>query len=273
LGDDGDVPDYDASAVDAAAGPGATAVLHGMLATLSEVLDGLDRRLAAMEGAIDGVRVDALAERVARVESLLDARLAELSGGRDRTAEALAAIGSGVGHLVARLDQLAEADDEPEPEPEPDRIGPVAAAAERLEAAVAGVAARIDALPVPEPPPLPEKVDLGPVLDRIAELGPVLDGIAELGRAVADRPVEVRVDVDLDRIVALLEAHGAAVRDEVTRLDTLLRGQVAEVTGTAGSITDVLGRLDGRLHEVVDGVRALQRRADAPARLTAVNGE
>src|SRR5688500_2037923 len=107
----GGVPEYDATALDATAGPGATAVLPGMRSTLTEVLDGLDRRLEAMEGAIEGARLEPLVERVARLEERLDQRLAEVIGGRERTAEALAGISHGVGHLAARLDQLAEVDD------------------------------------------------------------------------------------------------------------------------------------------------------------------
>lgn len=184
LGDDGGVPEYDAEyvthALDAAGGPGATALLHGILATLTEALDRLDGRLDGLE---------------------------------------------------RRFDELAAVEDEP----------------------------------LPEPPPPPPPVDLSPIEEGLTELGRAVG-------AVADRPVEVHVDVDLDRVVSLLDEHAGAVRAEVARLEMLIRGQVAEVAGRTGAITEVVGRLDGRLHEVVDGVRVLQRRSDEPVRLTAVGG-
>jgi hypothetical protein len=142
--------------------------------------------------------------------------------------------------LAGLTDALRDDDADRDVE-EPDVVGAVTQEAERIRAAVAG-------------------------------LGQALATVQAETAALARRPVEVNVDVDLDRIVALLEEHGTAVRDEVARLDTLLRGQVAEVAGRTGSITEVIGRLDGRLHEVVDGVRALQRRAGEPVRLTAVGG-
>lgn len=70
-----------------------------------------------------------------------------------------------------------------------------------------------------------------------------------------------------EAVAELLAVQAAAAHDDLARLETVLRGQVAEVSGRANSITDVIGRLDGRLHEVVDGVRALSRHLEATASL------
>lgn len=70
-----------------------------------------------------------------------------------------------------------------------------------------------------------------------------------------------------EAVAELLARQAAAARDDLARIETVLRGQVAEVSGRANSITDVIGRLDGRLHEVVDGVRALSRHLEATASL------
>lgn len=90
---------------------------------------------------------------------------------------------------------------------------------------------------------------------------------ASLHEAVDRLRAEVTPAGDTEAVADLLARQAAAARDDLARIETVLRGQVAEVSGRAGSMTDVIGRLDGRLHEVVDGVRALSRHLEATASL------
>ena len=180
-------------ALDAEGGTGATALLHGILATLSESLERLDRRLGALEGATE--------ERLARMEG----RMAE---GLDALTEAL----------------RAATEAEPEPDDSLDR------ARDDLLHALDAVAGRIeerleevrDAVPLPDP-----------------------------AEGAATRAV-LREEID---------RWGRSLHDEVERLGVLVRGQLAEVTGQAASVAAVLGRLDGRLHDLVEGVRVTAQQA------------
>lgn len=90
---------------------------------------------------------------------------------------------------------------------------------------------------------------------------------ASLHEAVDRLRGEVAPTGETEAVADLLARQAAAARDDLARIETVLRGQVAEVSGRAGSMTDVIGRLDGRLHEVVDGVRALSRHLEATASL------
>ncbi|MBW3669011.1 MAG: hypothetical protein KY443_07330 [Actinobacteria bacterium] len=90
---------------------------------------------------------------------------------------------------------------------------------------------------------------------------------ASLVAAVDRLRAEVAPTGEAEAVADLLARHAGAARDDLARIETVLRGQVAEVSGRAGSMTDVIGRLDGRLHEVVDGVRALSRHLEATASL------
>src|SRR5205814_648287 len=59
----------------AGADPGTAAVLHGMMAMLSEVLDGLDRRLSGLETAVRHSQEQARADMPAMVEEAAGAAL------------------------------------------------------------------------------------------------------------------------------------------------------------------------------------------------------
>lgn len=102
-----------------------------------------------------------------------------------------------------------------------------------------------------------------------ASLQHAVDGLRSELMALAEPDGdEAEAGANLAEAVAeLLARQAAAARDDLARIETVLRGQVAEVSGRANSITDVIGRLDGRLHEVVDGVRALSRHLEATASL------
>jgi hypothetical protein len=180
-------------ALDAEGGTGATALLHGILATLSESLERLDRRLVALESATEG--------RLTRMEEGVSA----LTDALRAATEAEADVGPDEGRDEAR-DELLHALD---------------ATAGRLEARLEEVR---DAMPVPDPE----------------------EGVAT--RAV------LRDEID---------RWGRSLHDEIERLGVLVRGQVAEVSGQAASVAAVLGRLDGRLHDLVEGVRVTAQQARA----------
>ena len=187
-------------ALDAEGGTGATALLHGILATLSESLERLDRRLVALEEATE--------ERLVRVEE-------------------------GVGALTEALRAATEAEAAPEPDDSLER------ARDELLHALDAVAGRVEAR-----------------LEEVRDAVPVPDP----QEAAATRAA-LREEID---------RWGRSLHDEIERLGVLVRGQVAEVSGQAASVAAVLGRLDGRLHDLVEGVRVTAQQARA---LRTLDGE
>lgn len=175
-------------ALDAEGGTGATALLHGILATLSEALERLDRRLGTLEAATEG--------RLTRVEEDLTT-------------------------LTEALRAASEADDADHDEDRDDGRDEVLHA---LDATAGRIEAR---------------------LEEVRDAIPEPDDGAGARAAVRD---------ELDRL-------GHTLHDEVERLGVLVRGQVAEVSGQAASVAAVLGRLDGRLHDLVEGVRVTAQQA------------
>lgn len=167
------------TALDAEGGPGATALLQGILATLSEALERLDGRLDTVEGG-----------------------------------------------LTALTEALRTVTEDDGPDPDSDARG------EAVQRALAAQRQWFE-----------EAVDVQRAV--LAE---------ELERLAAS----FRQELEHDRGI---------LREELERLGVLLRGQVAEVSGRADAVAAVLGRLEGRLHELVEGVRAVaqQARATRPA--------
>jgi hypothetical protein len=175
--------------------------------------------------------------------------------------QALGSLTQAVGTVRTELSALAErpADDGPDVAALLDRH------AAELRQAVDAVAAA-----VPPPPDIRGALD-----DALLVLADRQDRSTDelrqaIGRLRADLAALADADADDDdgpAVADLLARHAEDARDDLTRLETVLRGQVAEVSGRAGSITDVIGRLDGRLHEVVDGVRGLSRHLEATATL------
>lgn len=168
--------------LDSEAGPGATAVLQGMLGTLAEVLGGLERRLVALEtlpGAVEG-------------------------------------IGRSLRELTDAINAAGEGEDEQE------------------KAADA------------------------------ARTGAVLDALD----AVAARS-EAGLEAGLADLTSRQAALQTTLREGLERFEVAMRGQAAEARGEATSAADVVGRLEGRLQDIVEGVRAMAQHAHALAALPA----
>ena len=94
------------------ADPGTSAILHGMLATLSEVLGGLERRLDAMEATIaaghDASAVRALEANVAALAATLQATLGGAVERLDaRAVETDEALAGGLRAALGRLGELS----------------------------------------------------------------------------------------------------------------------------------------------------------------------
>lgn len=241
--------DADAAAVEAEAGAGATAVLHGMLATLAEVLGELDRRLVSIEGAVHR-----------REEPDPDAALDAVHDRLDRLTAAVDGVGA------ALREAGSAADDDPD------------TALDALDAVAARLEARFDVLEARLPA---VEALLGPVQRVEATLREVHSAVVEGMLEVVSR--QTRLVEDVQRAVVAARGAGggdtdrAALREELERLEVALRGQTAEITGQARSVADVVGALDGRLRDIAEGVRAVSQHAGAlaavPKRLEALREE
>ena len=85
-------------------GDGVAAVLYGMFTSFTEALDGFDRRLAAIEAALEAGPGET-AERLRSIEAALS-RTGEGPGGPGARAAALDAVVAAVGALDARAGAL-----------------------------------------------------------------------------------------------------------------------------------------------------------------------
>lgn len=257
--------------VEAAVGAQA-AIVHELRAALDarlhgqgEVLERLRAEASAQAFAVEQLRTEAAergpvpVEGLDRVEALLAALHAELderSAGQvalvDRLlADQTVALGRVEADVQAAIAALrSDLADQPDPA---DLAGRHADALRRaLEDAVTALAER--------------QMDATASLHQAVER--LRGELVALGEPDGDDDADGESGAGAAQAVAeLLGRHAAAARDDLARIETVLRGQVAEVSGRAGSITDVIGRLDGRLHEVVDGVRALSRHLEATASL------
>jgi hypothetical protein len=95
------------------------------------------------------------------------------------------------------------------------------------------------------------------------------DAVAgRIGGLLADQAAAIVQLVDGVVTDAVESRHAALAQDlsdQLTSLQTALRGQVSEVGGRASSMAGMVGALDGRLHELIDGVRSVNTAIQASA--------
>ncbi|HEX9970075.1 MAG TPA: hypothetical protein VGB03_08045, partial [Acidimicrobiales bacterium] len=234
-------------------------------ALVSEAAQASERSVARMHADLRGAVDDlarALAERPAMPDDLRGT-LADLGERQEsygaQVQQALGGLTQAVGALRGEMAALAE---------RPDDGADLAALLDRHAAEVRQA---VDALAaaIPAPPDVRGALD-----DALLVLADRQErGTDELRQAIGRLRSELAALAEADDgidgpdVAALLARQAEEARGDLARLETVLRGQVAEVSGRAGSITDVIGRLDGRLHEVVDGVRSLSRHLEATATL------
>ena len=237
-----------------------TAVLHGMMSTLSEVLGGIDGRIAALERLVREARAESgspralaqtveaavarLAERIEALEAAVVSSAAAPPARDDDLHAAVAALTSVVGDVAARP-----------------------AVDEALRAAIADLAARTDAVhgvlaerPVRDEALHEAVAELAarPVADE--ELRAVVAGLHQAVAELATRPVR---DEELHATVAdLATGLHAAVADLAARpaVDEELRAAVADLAARPvadedlrAAVADLAARpaRDDELHQAV----------------------
>ena len=230
--------------------------------------------VAAVRDSVDGLAtaesVAALAEPLDRLAAAPHEAAASLRDGQRQSSEAVLArlgeVASSIDAVAYGVSSLTDVLQSGDDEPEVDVAAVVAAEGERVRATVAELSHAVAAASEASVRALSADVARleaqlrGAFDDAMAVLADRHEGgVQTLAQAIES----VRAELDGPGLPELLTRQAEGTRDELTRLETVLRGQVAEVSGRAGSVTDVIGRLDGRLHEVVDGVRALTRNLES----------
>ena len=253
---------------------GQAGALHEIQAAVVERLEGqgtvLERLRAEMSAqafAVEQLRSDAAdrppvaAEGIARVEASLEHLHAELD---ERSAGQVALVDRLVAEQAAALFRV-EADVEQglasvraQLADRPDAAALAAEHADALRRALEEAVSTLAERQAATNASLHQAVD-GLRSELVALAAPIGDDAADDASDDAEATAA--------QVAELLARQAAVARDDLARIETVLRGQVAEVSGRANSMTDVIGRLDGRLHEVVDGVRALSRHLEATASL------
>jgi hypothetical protein len=257
-----------------------TAVLHGMMATLSEVLGGIDGRIAALERQLREARAESgsplalaqtveaavarLAERIEALEALTTAAAARPTRDDDlhaavdalrHSVDALAVrpvrdddLHASVASVTAAVAALAA-----RPDPVPALVRD-----DDLHAAVSALAAQVAAIPEPAAPPPPPPPAPPPPPDDLLRQGVTsLHERLNVLLDVVSRPPNP--DDAVRAGLAAVEAELAALREQVAA-PTLELGervrQWAERAESAGEDTSTALRLAaarmGELHEAVD---------------------
>lgn len=248
-GDDSGPPGWQADA-------GTSAVVHGMLATMAEVLERLEDRLSTLEATVVGqtTATRTAAQRMATelpdaVIEPLQARLERLDGLGARLAAVEEAVTRpDTSALEARIDALAAA---VEHQPGPDlsalhaRLEVLAAAVENLpgpdlgalDARLDALATAVENLPAPDTSALEARLDaLAAAVENLPapDLGPLetrLDALAGAIAATQVSPGVVAAEVRAAVAETMAEAQGAML-DE--RLAAVTAG-IADLLTTAGA--------------------------------------
>lgn len=282
-GEDSSPPDWQAD-------PGTSAVVHGMLATMAEVLERLEDRLSTLEATVVGqtTATRTAAQRLATelpeaVIEPLRGRLERLDGLDARLAGVEAAVTKpDTSALQARIDALAEAVREA---PAPDTSA--------LEARLDALAQAVASLPAPDTSALEARFEeLSDAVDAVPQpdLGSLqarLDGLTEAVEALAGLPapdtavLEARVESlaaavaslpqpDMSALEARLDALAGAVAATSVSPGLVaaeVRAAMAEAMAeaTAPSVGPEFGALlDERLAAVTAGIAELLTTAGTP---------
>jgi ABC-type transporter Mla subunit MlaD len=193
--------------------PGTGAVLHGMMSMLSEVLDGLDRRLDAMEGRLAdlaaAVTVGGVDERLTRAaeswetgRQALESAVGGVAGALEAQTRAHgAALGEATAALETRFDGLHA------------QVGGIEATVGGLEATVGGLDDRFGALN--------ERV--GEVAGAVqAQVGALVERLAELDATLEARTADATGEVQA-AVAAAADSLGAAMAARVGDVEVTLR--------------------------------------------------
>lgn len=271
-----------------AADPGTSAILHGMLSTLSEVLGGLEKRLDSLDGAVIEVREAVRSTSLDLTDGVEHAVVAAMTGLVQRVeaasekapdARAVESLAVAVAQLQDRIIVIEESLDR--------RAGDDAARQDRLaqslEGAVAAGTARVEHALSIRHDAVADALDetaaqLGKLESTISGTDPLLTSIEELQTATGsqldvlsnvqtaieamlahaergDPVMHGRLDALTARVAAADpgQAQMAAKLDEVAqRLDAAIAGREA-----------ALGPMSAKLEVLVDGMTALTSQQEA----------
>lgn len=215
---------------------GATAVLHGMMGTLSEVLGGIDGRIAALERQL----------REARAESGSPRALAEtVEAAVARLAERIEAIEAVVTRPVARDEALWHAVESLRQSVDALAVRPIRD--DDLHAAVAALADR---------PAVDE--ELRAAVASLAARPPAVDD--ELRSVVASLAARPAVDEELRAAVASLAARPPAIDEELRAAVAALAAKPVVDDELRAMVAGVTARLDEELRPAVRELTELAAR-------------
>ncbi|HEV7886584.1 MAG TPA: hypothetical protein VGO92_03430 [Acidimicrobiales bacterium] len=251
---------------------GTGAVLHGMMGMLSEVLDGLDRRLDAMEGrladlnqATAGDREGAAGEARRFASELAESLAARIEASVEATvAAALERAVQGLGQRVEGVSTAmaaAVADVDERVAAAADQMG------ERLDGLASGMAEQMDGL----------AERLAAADGRFGELGERLDGVGDRLNGLNDRlggmasrfdavhaglnemaervgTVEAAVASRFDAVHAGLDVVAVQVAEQVAAADGRFDAVQTGLDAVAQSVADTVEETAGRVEEVVQSV-------------------
>lgn len=250
----------------AASDPGTTAVLHGMVSMLSEVLEGLDHRLGRVEETMARAAEDARVQMEGWRREASRAAQAPPPPPDPRFDDVLVAIGD----LARRLERLESTTDSARSGADVLSAAIVGGVGERLEASEAAVAATVQAAVADliahaaAPAPGPDERMSSLMADVIA----ALDTLTEAVAAGADRAETVQASVGdvLDVRLATAAAQTAEQLDLLTdRIGELL------VVPRAGEerIPELFVAMGRRLDDIESALGALRPSDDLAGRLDA----